>query len=175
MYYHLSSNLDEEIEVFSPRIPKREKRMDGENDFIPRICLGKTIEDCLSGMPEGGYKLKTEEGENALTFRVYAFKEEDINKENLIDPTSLYFSNWVLDSWVTGEHWVVDQELVPLEVFDIELKDFEVTDAPFVSPDVFKEAFKEKGDPLSILERLEDDSKESVARVTNLNYRVINS
>lgn len=171
MFYHVSKDLSQVISVFEPRIPRSENRMDGENDSIPRICLAKSLEDCLSAMPEGGYAL--EDSEEPHYIRLYLFDEEQIQPENIMSSTELYFSGYVQDAWVTGEYWVVEQSLVPTRILDIQINEIEVIDAPYVSPEAFNAAFLKAGDPEEILDELEENSTESVARVTKLEYEIV--
>lgn len=171
MLYHLSTDLNNHINEFKPRVPKRENRMKGENNYIPRICVAKSIEDCLSAMPEGGYALGKSDKPNII--RVYEFNEADVIKENLIAPSNLYFEELVLDAWVTGEYWIVEQNIKPVRIYDIELKEIQVTDAPFVHPEQFKKAYLKTEDPSQILDELEEKANESVARIINLDYRLV--
>lgn len=171
MLYHLSTNLSETIAIFDPRIPESENRMKGENNYIPRICVAKSIEDCLSAMPEGGYAMQSNNDPQRI--RVYEFDENLVEEDNLLTAVDLYFSGWVLDAWVTGEYWVVNQSLRPLRVYDIELDSLRVFDAPFVKPNVFKKAYLRRGNPAEILDELEENATESVARVTNLTYKEV--
>lgn len=171
MLYHVSTDTSRVIPIFIPRIPNKNQRMEGENETIPRICVAKSIEDCLTAMPNGGYFLTSEHKPKRI--RVYEFDEEVVQEGNLIKPTDLYFSEYVLDAWVTGEYWVVGQNLVPTRVYDIELEKVKVVDAPYVHPDDFKIALKEFDYPESILDELEEQANQSVARVTELKYRII--
>lgn len=171
MLYHVSTDTSRVIPIFIPRIPNKNQRMEGENETIPRICVAKSIEDCLTAMPNGGYFLTSEHKPKRI--RVYEFDEEVVQEGNLIKPTDLYFSEYVLDAWVTGEYWVVGQNLVPTRVYDIELEKVKVVDAPYVHPDDFKKALKEFDYPESILDELEEQANQSVARVTELKYRII--
>jgi len=171
MFYHLSMDLSNVTKVFTPRIPNPSQRMEGENDSIPRICVAKSIEDCLSAMPNGGYAF--EYVDEPKRIRVYEFDETSIEKENIITPTELYFYEWVLDAWVTGEYWIVGQEIIPTRVYDIELKKVEVVDAPYVHPDAFKKALEETDEPEEILDELEDQANQSVARITEMEYQII--
>lgn len=171
MIYHLSTELSKIIPVFTPRIPERTRRMEGENGDIPRICVAKTIEDCLSAMPDGGYSL--EESEKPIIIRVYEFDEETIDPENLISPSHLYLSGWVLDSWVTGECWVVRQNIFPVRCYDICLNYFDVYNAPFVHPQEFLEKSLVYREPEVLLEELEKDAEQYIARVKNLQYTVL--
>lgn len=169
MIYHVSMDLSCITEVFKPRIPKQEQRMEGENNYIPRICVAKSIEDCLTAMPNGGYAFENSDKPNII--RVYEFEPNRIKKENLISPADLYFSEWVLDAWVTGEYWVVRQDLIPFRIYDVQIISLKVFDAPFVKPHDFKQAYKKKKNPEDILDELERNTKESVARITDLKYR----
>jgi len=168
LLFHVSNNTSEIIEVFTPRVPMRNSRMEGENNFIPRICMAKTIEDCLSAIPEGGYKLEDVAG----VFRVYVFDQKEIVKENILSPVDLFFSSWVLDAWVTGEHWVVEESIKPKQAFDIEIDSYDVVAAPYIRPETFKQAFDQQTNPDSILKRLESQATETVGRVTNLKYKI---
>ncbi len=171
MLYHVSFDLSKVTQVFTPRIPNQEKRMEGENDYIPRICVAKSLKDCLTAMPGGGYWF--ENSDKPKQIRVYEFDEETIKPENLVNSAYLYFSEWVLDAWITGEHWVIEQDLVPSKVYDVEIKEIEVVDAPYVSPNDFKEAYLKKQHPEAILDELEANAEKTVARVTELKYRFL--
>lgn len=171
MLYHVSTDLSQHIKIFTPRIPNQEKRLEGENETIPRICVAKSIEDCLSAMPDGGYYFENSQKPNKI--RVYEFDEATIKPGNLIASADLYFSEYVLDAWVTGEYWVVQQDLIPSRVYDINLEQVEVVDAPYVHPDDFRKVFLRKKDPEDILDELEENSNKSVARITELTYRFI--
>ena len=171
MLYHLSKDFSQVITVFIPRIPQREQRMEGENEDIPRICVAKSIEDCLSAMPGGGYAL--EGGEKPHRIRVYEFDERTVNPNNLIPPSLLYFSGWVLDAWVTGEYWVINQNLVPVRCYDIELDAYNVFDAPFVKPKQFREASLKCKNLEELLEELEELTEQWIARVANLHFHKI--
>lgn len=171
MFYHVSTDLSFVTKIFTPRIPKQEQRMKGENSYIPRICVAKSIEDCLTAMPNGGYRLGNSGKPN--TIRVYEFNPERIHKQNLISPSDLYFSEWVLDAWVTGEYWVIEQDLIPSRIYDIKINSLKVCDAPFVKPEDFKKAYEMKKSPEGILEVLESRTNETVARITELKYHFL--
>jgi|HigsolmetaAR206D_1030411.scaffolds.fasta_scaffold00120_37 hypothetical protein len=171
MLFHLSYDFSQVIPIFTPRIPDREQRMEGENGNIPRICVAKSIEDCLSAMPGGGYALETCKKTHRI--RVYEFDERKVDPANLIPPAHLYFSGWVLDAWVTGEYWVVNQNLVPDRCYDIELDSFSVIDAPFVHPLEFREASLKYKNPEDLLDELENLATQYIARVAELRFRKV--
>ena len=75
-----------------------------------------------------------------------------------------------MDAWVTGECWVVEQDLIPSRIYDIEIISLKVFDAPFVKPEDFNKAYMKKKNPEDILDELERNTKESVARITELKY-----
>lgn len=171
MLYHISTDTTKVIKLFYPRIPKSNKRMKEENDYIPRICLGKSINDCLSAIPDGGYHFQSSEESKIL--RIYEFNTEQIEENNLIPASSLYFSDWVQDAWVTGECWVVNQKLIPSKVYDIQLKNVQISDAPYISSKTFRDAVIEGSGPNEILDKLEELATETVARVINSEYDLI--
>lgn len=171
MLYHVSTDTSRVIPIFIPRIPNKNQRMEGENETIPRICVAKSIEDCLTAMPNGGYFLTSEHKPKRI--RVYEFDEEVVQEGNLIKPTDLYFSEYVLDAWVTGEHWVVNQNLLPKKVYDIEIIKVEVIDAPYVHPRDFHKAFQKKKSPELILDEIESYTNTNVARIIELDYLVL--
>lgn len=168
MFYHVSLETNKIIKEFTPRVPIEKNRMVGEDRVSERICVGKTIEDCLSAFPKGGYVLL---GDSHTMMRVYEFDENDVEKENIISPTELFFSEKVPDAWVTGEYWITNQTLKPVRSYVIKLKRVVIDDAPHVNPDVFEEAYKASKTYDEMLDILEKKSDSTVARIMELEYR----
>lgn len=168
MFYHISLDTSDIVEEFTPRIPSEQSRIEGEDRTIPRICVAKTIEDCLSGFPEGGYKL---EGNCPMLIRVYEFDEKEIDNENIVRAPELFLENIVPDAWVTGEHWVVNQTLKPKNHYVIQIKEVEIQDAPFITRDMFEEAIMEGNSIHGLIDSLDNRSSAMVARVEKLRYK----
>lgn len=172
MYYHVSRNTSSVIQEFTPRIPLFEQRIEGEDDTIPRICVAKSIEDCLSAMPDGGYHLQG--AKTPIRFRVYEFQDTRILSKNILTSTDLYLSKLVLDAWITGEHWILQQKVQPSKVYDIEVMNVELIEAPFIHPDELKLVLERKEGSLNdVIEQLEKQTNKRVARITHLDYQVI--
>ena len=93
--YHLSKDCN--IRYFYPRIP--ESRIQGENDFIPRICLTHSLGQCLRGwssvfknMPGG------------MICALYEFNIEEDEKQHL--KTTSELEGLVPDAHFTREVWL---------------------------------------------------------------------
>ena len=103
--YHISRHLKFDG-AFVPRIPDLN---DGstENCVTPRICTTKTVEGCLSAIPEA-YILDEVCSEQRGMFRVYVFDTEkhQIQPEHLVLPEELDRLNEVPDAYLTEEVWI---------------------------------------------------------------------
>lgn len=168
MFYHVSMDTSDIVDVFTPRIPTEQSRIEGEDRTVPRICVAKTIEDCLTGFPEGGYKL---EGNCPMLIRVYEFEEDDIVKENVVKAAELFLANIVPDAWITGEHWVINQNIKPKQHYLIQIREVEIKDAPFITREMFEEAIMEGKSVHEIMTALDKRSSATVARVEKLRYK----
>ena len=168
MFYHVSMDTSDIVEKFTPRIPTEQSRIEGEDRTVPRICVAKTIEDCLTGFPEGGYKLE----ENCpMLIRVYEFDEADIEKENVVRAPELFLKNIVPDAWVTGEHWIINQSVKPKQTYLVQIKEVEIKDAPFITPLMFEEAIVEGKSVQELVAVLDQRSSATIARVEKLRYK----
>lgn len=103
--------------MFSPRIPM--EIMKGEDTSIKRICTSTTLEGCLGSAPWGG-SLLLNLNENVI-FKVYKFDINDIEEGNLITAKELYEKALVDDALLYNEHWIVNQDIKPCEVFYIKI------------------------------------------------------
>lgn len=119
--YHVDLlRSEEEIKEFTPKIP--ENRLNGENGTIKRICVANTIGGCLGSAPWGGRRFEELAGKQV--FRVYKFNTKDIEEGNLITDKELYQTGFVKDAEIYGEHWIVNQNIKPCEVFYIVIEDY---------------------------------------------------
>ena len=103
--YHISRDLKFNGN-FIPRIPFLEDEST-ENRTTPRICVSKTIEGCLSAIPEA-YMLDEVCLQQRGMFRVYVFDTEkhQIQPEYLVLTDELDRKNEVLDAYLTEEVWI---------------------------------------------------------------------
>lgn len=128
MLYHISLRFWEYIEKFYPRIPKGRLDEIGENSTISRICLSDSIEGCFTGATWGGYNLVKDSPYKDTNFvaiaRLYKFNKAEIQKENLLYPEEI--REYVPDSNISREHWVINQEIVPNKSSIIILRDFHI-------------------------------------------------
>lgn len=168
MYYHVSLDTSRIVDEFTPRIPNEQSRIEGEDRQIPRICVAKSIEDCLTGFPEGGYQL---EGNCPLLMRIYEFDEDNIQPENIVRAPELFLKQLVPDAWVTGEHWIMNQTIKPTRSYLIQIKDVVIEDAPFITIEMLEEALLEGKPVRELVESLDKRSSATVARVESLRYK----
>ena len=126
MLYHISLKCWERIEIFSPRIPRGCLNGVEENDTIPRICLSDSLDNCLTAVSWGGLNLIKDppyKGNNFLAVaRLYEFDKENIKKENLLMPYQI--AEYVPDSLISNEYWVINQNIFPEKSSIIVLRDF---------------------------------------------------
>lgn len=141
-YYHISLEVDNQIEEFAPKLPSAIYKE--EDASIPRICLSESIEGCLSGFPAGGRKLEgvvaehhslfedlnpnLNEGDTfmdySLLFRVYEFEKSDIQEGNLIETEDLLLNGYVMDADSSEEVWVINQNLKPVKTYLVLLTEY---------------------------------------------------
>ena len=138
-FYHLSLSLTEGLnKVCSPRVPNDAVRMKGEEGTIPRICVCDSIEGCLTAVPFGGANLADyfvgDNHPHSCPIRVFVFDEKDILEGNLITPDELYEKDWVRDAFYSNEHWIVNQDIKPVDTFVISVVDYEESIYDNVSP-----------------------------------------
>ena len=168
MFYHVSLDTSSIVEEFTPRVPNEQSRIEGEDRNIPRICVAKSIEDCLTGFPEGGYQL---EGNCPLLIRIYEFDEHTIQPENVVRAPELFLKQLVPDAWVTGEHWIMNQALKPSRSYLIQIREVVIQDAPFITIEMLEEALTEGKSVQELMENLDQRSSATVARVESLRYK----
>lgn len=125
-YYHLSKDVFKNISVFEPTIP--EYIMKEEDRTIPRICVGKTIIDCLNGicyLDEYYNNLfKSTENNcdyNSSNFRVMKVYEFELSEMDSIK-TPIEIVEYVPDALRTNEHWVLN-DIEPINEYLIQIMD----------------------------------------------------
>lgn len=125
MLYHISFDTENIIHKFEPRIP--EEILESENNKIGRICVSDSIENCLSAIPGRDEILDEFEikqvSENLPEFIIYEFDENQISNKNLLN--SNIIKKYVLDSEITNEIWIVNQNAYPLKISLAKLKNYE--------------------------------------------------
>lgn len=115
IFYHISTDLNHSG-LFEPRIPIN-RHQDAEDDTIERICISPSIEDCLTAIPNGGFRLADLNEEREGLFLVFKIDTEKlgISKYDIITAEELYQRDLVRDSAMTEEHWITTAFQVPQE------------------------------------------------------------
>lgn len=138
-YYHISLDVNHIVSVFKPQLPSAIHEF--EDRSRERICLSKSIEGCLSGVPFGGRKLEgttsefqslledanpdtTFDFDFSLPFRVYEFDLSKVKKKNFYSTEKLLKNGLVLDADTSEEVWVVNESLIPTDTYVLLLTDF---------------------------------------------------
>lgn len=127
--YHVSTLLESEPVLFTPRVP--ESRMTGEDETVPRICFSTDITECLKSLPDSYdgvynkvFKQETE-GVPAL-FSLFETSGCEVESQHLVTPEVLVTKNFVPDAVKHQEHWVTKELLLTpsslLWVEDLEQK-----------------------------------------------------
>lgn len=100
--YHVSF---EEIESFTPRIPKW--RCEGEDHTIDRICFSDEMSRCLASIPEAGNIMHAMRSMGYdPTLYVYTLDTSLLPEEAIWDYRKV--SEYVPDAMGTHEYWVKD-------------------------------------------------------------------
>ncbi|MDF9599157.1 hypothetical protein P7D15_01835 [Bacillus cereus] len=107
IFYHVSTDLQHSGE-FVPRIPSC-RHQDKEDDVTNRICVSKTIDDCLSAIPNGGAHLEELNIEQRGYYKVFKIDTEKLGIEDsaIVSSDVLYQEDLVRDAEVTNEHWIL--------------------------------------------------------------------
>lgn len=130
--YHVSLDIFNNIEKFSPKIP--DKIAKNENNTIPRVCISDSIVNCLNGLlyyenyfrkismdSETNYFLLEEGCERIL--KVYEF---EIDEKELVFPNYIFKNNLVSDALENNEYWSL-KELEPIHSYCIKINGFPET------------------------------------------------
>lgn len=120
-YYYIDTPEKPIIDVFVPRIPVR--RMSEENVEIPRICLSTSIEGCFTAAPWGSECLS--DRPSYAVYRVYEFDGDKIPKNHIFTTEKLTKEEFVPDAKYTNETWIIEQNLIPDDMYYIILDDYE--------------------------------------------------
>ncbi|WP_242306314.1 hypothetical protein [Bacillus cereus group sp. BfR-BA-01317] len=107
IFYHVSTDLQHSGE-FVPRIPSC-RHQDKEDDVTKRICVSKTIDDCLSAIPSGGAHLEELNIEQRGYYKVFKIDTDKLGIEDsdIVSSDVLYQEDLVRDAEVTNEHWIL--------------------------------------------------------------------
>ncbi|AFV21670.1 MULTISPECIES: hypothetical protein [Bacillus] len=107
IFYHISMDLQHSGE-FVPRIPSC-RHQDKEDDVTNRICVSRTIDDCLSAIPSGGAHLEELNIEQRGYYKVFKIDTEKLGIEDsdIVSSDVLYQEDLVRDAEVTNEHWIL--------------------------------------------------------------------
>lgn len=122
--YHLSLDIENNIEVFQPDIPSAIRK--DEDACHVRVCLSDSIEGCLSAVPWGGshlnYRLMPNaNGEEVLPIKVYEFDIAPCDEKHLLlSPQDLWVNDLVRDAVYTNEYWGI-RPMIPTNSYIIEL------------------------------------------------------
>lgn len=125
IFYHVSTDLNHNG-VFTPRIPQT-RHGDSENETIPRVCVGETIEDCLTAIPNGGGNLEDFNDDIGGFFKIFKIDTEKLNirEKDIISNEFLFQEDLVRDADITNEYWILtDFKVDAKDSFLIKLLDW---------------------------------------------------
>lgn len=132
--FHIAPVNDSEVELFELRVPNTIMR--GEDNTVGRICVGRTIHDCIKAHPHSFYNLTNKVDENPdatfsdyedwmasftvqleskkrfLLYKVYTL---EVSESDLIGPAELQEKGLVPDALFTQEHWLM-KETPPVSI-----------------------------------------------------------
>lgn len=111
-FFYVTFNL-EEVDVFKPTVPRY--TVLSEDRRTPRICVCKTIEECISAFSGAGMLRRWNEDSYNL-LRVFEF--EEIEEQYILSPNEIV--KRVPDAIKNNEHWIVNRELKPSSSYIIE-------------------------------------------------------
>lgn len=120
-FYRIERVSDNIKKEFFPCIPKKLLPVI-EDSTTPRVCVSSSINGCLGSVPWGGCNLESFIKDGNQIIRVYEFKEEDIDKNNIVNPDFLYKNDLVRDALVHDEYWIVNQKIKPYRIYNIKIE-----------------------------------------------------
>ncbi len=143
--YHVVSTLDTDYPDLAsaskalaklqliPAIPQ--SMCSGEDRSIPRICVAKSVEDCITGIGVGHRFHRCLEAEDAYSYvsrgrEVYpiGILEIEIDPEDLVTPTvdQVDDASFTHELWITSDRFdIVSRKLVWIDQFSISLDEEE--------------------------------------------------
>lgn len=112
--YHVSLDLTHSG-VFSPRIPVN--RMESEDAITARTCVADSIDGCLTASPFGAHYLSESLLETNDCMKVFVIDTDklELTLSDIAFPDTLYQSGQVDDAYITNEHWILKEFIVPPE------------------------------------------------------------
>lgn len=109
--YHINSIFEEDVKVFTPRIPM--STASDEDEMLTRICTSDLVTGCMHAHPsliqDCGYFHSNkvffpELNSHGYLYRVYHFEEK---LEDIVEPSILFSEQLVPDAHETNEHWIM--------------------------------------------------------------------
>lgn len=129
IFYHISENIYDDIDTFIPRVPL--SILKNENSTKKRICIAKSIKDCLSGLnyhTSVNYMFnESEENESYVGNRIIKVYEFDINEDDINLLNYKDIRNYVPDSLESKEYWYLNI-LKPKKSYMINIVDYDLLD-----------------------------------------------
>lgn len=169
IFYHVSKDLTHG-ERFKPRIPRI--TCAGEDESIKRICVGQSIEDCLSSMPGGGSLLgRTVDCQYGL-FKVFVFDTlaSRLSESDVLDSITLYKAGLVPDALCTNEHWIL-KPITATDSYIVRIYDWEEKFRDIIPPDLYDEAMVGGEDYTALYKANNGEfSVPSASLINNLKY-----
>lgn len=176
IFYHVSQDLTHNGNFYL-KVP--ETRADDEDSKIKRICVGKSIEDCLSAMPDGGYSLDMHcYTELKGLFKVFKIDTDKIgiNENDIILDDELYKTDLVRDALHTNECWLLKNFSVNKEdSFFIYLNDWTEESEDLVEYSLWNASMEGDGDYFSLYEEKYDSCfVPCIVVIENIKYLILN-
>lgn len=134
--YHLSSDINNIIEEFVPRIPYDSPFID-ENKTIPRICVSLNIPGAMTGKPK-----KVAEQVLGEVYRVYEFDIDYPHDPDYVGYRTIYENEYVKDALLTKECWLT-RRIKPTRTYLIKITKISQELTPAISYSKLKEYLHE--------------------------------
>lgn len=118
IFYHVSLDLNSSS-YFEPRIPV--KRRPDEDFKTKRVCVSKTIEGCLTAIPEVERMFIAGKEFQGLKVKIFTIDtcKLGIPDKAIVDSEYLYMTDKVRDADLTEECWITVPFTVPEENISI--------------------------------------------------------
>lgn len=161
---------------FLPRIPSC-RHKEHEDDCTKRVSVGRTIEDCLTAIPNGGGEFDRLNLFLRGYYRVFRIDTEklQIPTDLIITSDELYEKDLVRDSGETGEHWILTEFHVPEEdTFLIHVTNWDESPFDVLPYSIFQIAEDQyDGDYLEAYEDIYQEYVPCSVRIENLSYDTV--